>query len=194
MAVNASEGSRIAMLSVEDAQVRGREHGIDDYISQLNLFRVLLNYPDIARELNNTIIALVNSDSALSHRLRELIIMRIAWCTRSEYEWTQHWQVCLLFGLSETEIVAVKEWRTASCFDESDKAVLQATDETLAEGAISAEAWAKLELQFADPAALIVVVASIGNWLMFSQLLRSLHIPLEDGAPSWPPDGRPPLE
>ena len=43
--------SRIEMLSKEKALEVGREQGIDDYISQLNLFRVLLNYPRLAKEL-----------------------------------------------------------------------------------------------------------------------------------------------
>jgi hypothetical protein len=34
------------------------------------------------------------------------------------------------------------------------------------------------------------MVIAIGNWNMFSQLLRSVEIPLEDGVKDWPPDGR----
>ena len=54
--------SRIPLLSKEEALKRGQEQGIDDYIAQLNLFRVLLHAPEIARELNKTIITLVSSD------------------------------------------------------------------------------------------------------------------------------------
>ena len=131
----------------------------------------------------------MTSDDALSHRIRELIIMRVAWQTNSEYEWTQHWQVSLMFGLTEDEIVAVKDWENADCFDEADKTALAATDETLTQGMISEETFKRLEALLKDPAALIVTVASIGNWHMFSQLLRSLDIPLEEGADIWPPNG-----
>jgi hypothetical protein len=39
---------------------------------------------------------------------------------------------------------------------------------------------------------LIELVVAIGNWRLFSSLLRSLEIPLEDGVAPWPPDGKPP--
>lgn len=181
--------TRIALLSKEEALQRGREQGIDDYIAQMNLFRALLHYPEVAGELNRSIIALVSSDQVLSHRLRELIIMRVAWLSRSEYEWTQHWQVSIMFGLSPEEIVAVRDWPQAACFDATDAVVLAATDDTLAHGAIQPATWAELISLLPAPAAQITVVASIGNWHMFSQLLRSLDIPLEDGAMIWPPDG-----
>lgn len=181
--------SRIPLLSKEESLARGQAQGIDDYIAQLNLFRVLLHFPEIAKELNNSIIALVSSDSVLSHRLRELIIMRVAWVTQSEYEWTQHWQVCLMFDISEDEIVAVKDWQQSDCFDGTDKIVLKATDDVLNHGSIQQATWDKLSQLIPDPAAQITVVASIGNWQMFSQIMQSLTIPLEEGAMVWPPNG-----
>lgn len=194
MSEDKNMSNRIPFLSREEALMRGREQGMDDYISQLNLFRVLLHYPDIAVELNKSILALVSSDAALSHRLRELIIMRIAWITKSVYEWTQHWQVSLLFGLKEDEIVAVKDWKHSDLFDDHDRIVLQATDDTLTYGSIQQGTWDALVVHLPDPESQITVVASIGNWLMFAQLLKSLDIPLEDGAEVWPPDGIGPAE
>ena len=59
----------ITMLSKEEALTLGRELGINDYIAQMNLFRVLLNHPKIAKELNSTIIALVSSENASDEKL-----------------------------------------------------------------------------------------------------------------------------
>lgn len=184
---------RVPMLSKEDALARGREQGIDDYIAQMNMFRVLLNFPELAGELNKTIMTLVKSDQLLSHRLRELIIMRVSWLAASEYEWWQHWQASLWLGLTETELAAVQTWETADCFNEADKVVLSATDETLSKGVISTATWNKLVQVFPDIKAQIAIVTSIGNWHMFAQILRSLAVPLEEGAPIWPPLGIAPV-
>jgi alkylhydroperoxidase family enzyme len=184
---------RVPMLSKEDALARGREQGIDDYIAQMNMFRVLLNFPELAGELNKTIMTLVKSDQLLSHRLRELIIMRVSWLAGSEYEWWQHWQASLWLGLTETELAAVQTWETADCFNEADKVVLSATDETLSKGVISTATWNKLVQVFPDIRAQISIVTSIGNWHMFAQILRSLAVPLEEGAPVWPPLGVAPV-
>jgi hypothetical protein len=43
-----------------------------------------------------------------------------------------------------------------------------------------------------DPALLVELVVAIGNWSLFSSLLRSLKVPLEEGVAPWPPDGRSP--
>ena len=87
--------SRIPLLSKEEALQRGRELGISDYIAQMNIFRVLLNHPKLAGELNSTIISLVNGDKAVSDRLREIIIMRVSWKAYCDYEWSQHWMASL---------------------------------------------------------------------------------------------------
>jgi alkylhydroperoxidase family enzyme len=181
--------SRIEMLSKEDALEIGRKHGVDDYIAQMNLFRVLLNFPEVAAKLNQLIIALVSADEVLSHRLRELIIMRVAWLCNSKYEWTQHYQVSLIFEITEAELVAIRDWQDSDCFNEADRAVLQATDDTLLKGCIQHDSWQLLTKVLPDVAAQIAVVSSIGNWRMFAEILNSLEIPLEEGAAVWPPDG-----
>ena len=95
--------------------------------------------------------------------------------------------------MSPEEICSVKDWQNDSeFFDASDKVLLKATDETLESGAVSKATWDELAKHFPDAASQIAVVASIGNWFMFSQLLRSIEIPLEEGADVWPPDGIPP--
>ena len=70
--------------------------------------------------------------------------------------------------------------------------MLAATDETLATGTISAATWTECERHVGGAAELIELVVAIGNWRLFSSLLRSLEIPLEDGVAPWPPDGKPP--
>ena len=177
------------MLSKAEARERGIALGIDEYVAQLNLFRILLHYPDVAAEINKTIFTLMSSDGALSHRHRELIIMRVAWLSQSQYEWTQHWHAALFLGLTEDEVTAVRNWQEADLFDETDRIVLQATDDTLRLGSIQAGTWKTLAALLPEPASQITVVASIGNWHMAAQLMQSLDIPLEDDAVVWPPDG-----
>ncbi len=183
---------RIAMLSEAQALERGRQQGIDDYISRMNLFRVLLHRPALAGQLNGTIMALVGGEKVLGDRLRELIIMRVSWLTGCDYEWVQHWQASLYFGLTESELAAVRDWRDAPVFDSQERAALAATDELVQTGAIGPECWRALSAEV-DDESLLEVVACIANWHMFAQLLRALEVPLEPGLASWPPDGKAPV-
>ena len=117
--------------------------------------------------------------------------MRIGWRQGSLYEWTQHWRVAIQLGVTEADLLAVRNWTTAPDLGPAERAVLQATDETLESGRITADTWALLEKHVGGKAELLEVVACIGNWRLFSQLLQSLEIPLEDGVEAWPPDGVP---
>ena len=183
---------RIAMLNEDDALRRGRELGIDDYIAKMHLFRVLLNHPPVAREINSTIMALVGPDSTLGARLRELIIMRVSWVSSSVYEWTQHWMASLYLGLTEQELIAVKNWQPAECFNAADRAVLAAVDDTLMYGGITASTWEAIKKALPAVEQQIEVPVCIGNWHMAAQIIASLDIPLEDGFAPWPPNGQGP--
>ena len=72
------------------------------------------------------------------------------------------------------------------------KGKVQATDDVLQQGSISDEAWRECCKYVESEAERVELVLAIGNWGLFSQLLQSLNIPLEDGIESWPPDGKVP--
>lgn len=177
------------MLSVREAETRAREIGLRPSFARLNVFRVLLKHPHLAQRVVGLLTKLLFEDVALEPRLRELAIMRIAWMTGSEYEWAQHWRFCISVGLAESEVTAIRNWQDSQLFDSSDRAVLAAVDETVRRGCIADDTWSQCAKALGSEAALIELVLAIGNWMMFSQLLRSLKIPLESEMQSWPPDG-----
>jgi alkylhydroperoxidase family enzyme len=185
--------ARIPLLSKEEALQRGRELGINDYISQMNIFRVLLNHPKLAGELNSTIMILVSGEKSISDRLRELIIMRVSWKAHCDYEWSQHWLASLFFGLSELELSSISHWQQATCFSDDEKMVLAATDDLLDNGKISATHWSALKQLLQTDTAMIELVTCIGNWHMFAMILNALEIPLDEGMASWPPNGIAPI-
>ena len=158
-------------------------------MAELSIFRVLLHHPPVAKAVFGLLSTLL-FNSKLDLRLRELVIMRIGWVTGSVYEWTQHWRVAKALGVDEADLLAVREWRSADRFGDAERAVLAATDETLATGTISPETWKACEANVGGREDLLELVAAIGTWRMISSLLRSLEIPLEEGVEPWPPDGR----
>lgn len=184
--------SRVSRLSAEEAKHVAAEAGVPAYMADLSVFQVLLANPPVAAALNNLLSTLL-WNGTLDARLRELIIMRIGWVTGSVYEWTQHWRVAARLGVAPEDVLAVRDWQSSDRFGATERSVLQATDETLDAGTISTETWAACADAFAgDDAQLVELVVAIGNWRLFSSLLRSLDVPLEDGTAPWPPDGRHP--
>jgi alkylhydroperoxidase family enzyme len=179
---------RVAMVDVEVAARLGREIGLPAPMATRSAFRVLANNPPLLKAVFGQLTTLLLRNT-FDTRLRELMIMRIGWVTGSVYEWTQHWRVATTAGIAPEDVLAVRDWRASDRLTAADRAVLAATDESLAGRTISDTTWAEVTKHVTDPAQQVEFVVAMGNWTMFSMLLRNLEIPLEDGVAAWPPDG-----
>ena len=185
-----SSDALVPMLSPDEARQAAERAGIPTFLVRLNIFRVLLRRPRYAKGFSDAFGALLAGD-ALDARLRELAIMRIAWQTGSNYEWTQHWAIAQQVGISKEELVAVREGVDAPRFGEIERAVFEAVDAAVTGRAIPGDVLAVMKRHLTDDAVL-ELVAAIASWTMVSTLLRSLDIPLEEGVDPWPPEGVPP--
>jgi alkylhydroperoxidase family enzyme len=85
--------------------------------------------------------------------------------------------------------MAVRDWEHSEILGEAERLVLQATDETLATGAVSNGTIERCREVLGSDDAVVELVLAIGAWRTISQVARSLDIPLEEGVVSWPPDG-----
>jgi alkylhydroperoxidase family enzyme len=184
---------RLPLLSIEDAKAAAAAVGVPELAAELSVFRVWLHHPKLAKWLSDLLMGML-WEGRLDPRLRELVIMRLGWATRSDYEWTQHWRIALGLKVPEADILGVRDWRAHDGFGPAERAVLAAVDETLADGRVSPTTWgACVEHVSDDTEVLLELVSAIGLWRMISGILQSLDVPLEEGVDSWPPDGRGPV-
>ena len=179
---------RVAMVSLERAKALGEEIGLPAPMTTRSAFRVLANNPPLLKAVFGQLTTLLLRNT-FDTRLRELMIMRIGWVTGSVYEWTQHWRVATTAGIPPEDVLAVRDWRASDRLSAADKAILAATDESLAGKTVSDVTWAEVVKHVTDPAQQVEFIVAMGNWTMFSMLLRNLKIPVEDGVAIWPPDG-----
>jgi alkylhydroperoxidase family enzyme len=181
---------RIPLLKERDAVRAADDVGVAEIAARLNVFRAWLHHPPLAKWLHDLIMGLL-WQGKLDRRLRELIIMRLGWTTGSVYEWTQHWRIATeLLEIPGDDLLAAREWQTSDRFGDAERAVLQATDDVVSTGAISADTWSALTRHISsEPAVLLEIPACIATWHAVSVMLRSLEVPLEDGVAAWPPDG-----
>ena len=184
-------GVRVPMLERDAAVQAAQEVGVPDQLAVLNVFRLLLRRPRVAKGTSDLLLAMLFG-GALDSRLRELVIMRVGWVTGSGYEWAHHWRIAREAGVAEGDLLAVRDWAAHPTFRPAERAVLGATDEILREGAASEATVAELTGQLGPDAALEAVCV-VAGWSMVSTVLRSCAVPLEDGVEEWPPDGRAPV-
>jgi 4-carboxymuconolactone decarboxylase len=69
--------------------------------------------------------ALGGGDLALEFRLRELVILHVAWITQCEDIWTPHEEIARTVGVTEAQLASIQQFRSQSfAFNEREKCLL----------------------------------------------------------------------
>jgi AhpD family alkylhydroperoxidase len=115
----------------------------------------------------------------------ELVILRVAHNTGSDYERTQHERLALTAGLSEEEIRQVGDGPGWEGFSDFQRLLLRATDELHQDRMLGDELWDHLRQRLSD-AQLIELCMLVGHYEMLAMTLNSLRVQ-PDPLPSGPP-------
>jgi alkylhydroperoxidase family enzyme len=118
---------------------------------------------------------LAGDEARLEARVRELLILRVAWRTASGYEWNQHRRMGAEQGLSDAQIRAVREGPDATVWTPLERALLTAVDEMADTFAISEEIWDRLAASF-DAPQLFELLFVVGGYLCLAGVLNSLGL------------------
>ena len=150
----------------------------------LNIFRTLANYPKLAKRWMVFANHVLGKNS-LPPREREILILRIGWLCRAEYEWAQHVVIGKREGLSEDEIARIGTGPDAPGWSELDRALLRATDELHRDAFVSDATWSLLGKHL-NAQQLMDVVATVAQYNLVSWFLNSFGVQLEEGVPGFP--------
>jgi alkylhydroperoxidase family enzyme len=105
----------------------------------------------------------------------ELVILRVAHNTSSEYEWSQHERMGKRAGLSEEEISRVRAGAEAPGWSERRALLLRAADEMHEQRQIGPELWAQLSRHL-NEVLLIELCMLIGHYEMLAMTLNTLEV------------------
>jgi alkylhydroperoxidase family enzyme len=178
------------LLSIEDARAAGDAAGMPPRIAEANIMRFALRHPGVARVLADMIdVAVLNG--ALDARLREIAILRVGWRIGSVYEWSNHVALARRSGLSDAEILAVRE-ADAAVLSRGDLVVIAVVDDVLTSTSVSPETLAAARALLGDGDELLELVAIPGFYRAIGTLLLTFTVPLEDHVHPWEPDGTAP--
>jgi 4-carboxymuconolactone decarboxylase len=150
----------------------------------LNLYATMLNDPALygPRLKFGTYL---QRDSLLPPKTRELVIMRTAWLTRTEYEWGHHVESARKAGWSDADIQRIAAGPDAPGWSEEHAAVLRAVDELRREAFVSDRTWKTLKKSY-DTKQLFEIIFTSGGYTMTALAINSLGVQLEPGYPSIP--------
>jgi alkylhydroperoxidase family enzyme len=141
---------------------------------------VILRHPALAKAFltfnNHVAVA-----SSVSRRLRELLILRISWLRRSEYEFVQHLVLGRKAGLNEAELERVQVGPDAPGWDPVDADLVRAVDELHLDARIHDATWTRLSAHF-TVTQLMDVVFAVGCYEILAMAFKTFGVQLEPGA------------
>lgn len=168
-AASAFPSARDFVLSHHQADGARGMHGVG----------VVLRHPALAKAFltfNNH----VATASTLSKRTCELLILRVSWLQRSEYEFVQHLVLARNAGLTQPELERVQLGPDAAGWSPEDADLLRAVDELHADATIQDETWARLSTYF-SAAQLMDLVFAIGCYGVLAMAFKTFGVQLEPG-------------
>lgn len=114
----------------------------------------------------------------LEPRQRELMVLRVAWRTRSEYEWVQHARLASRYDITPAEIERIAGDWTASDWTPLEADLLAATDQLIDTTRIDDPTWARLAEAF-DEAALVELLFVVGTYTCLAMVFNGLGVQLD---------------
>ena len=143
-----------------------------------NIFRTLAHHEKLAKRwlvFANHILA----KSTLSHRDREIAILRAGFLAKSGYEWGQHVVIGKAAGLTDEELEGIKTGESAGCWSDQEKQIIKAANELHGDVFISDDTWAGLEKNYSTQQ-IMDLVFTCGQYRMLAGALNSFGVQLDD--------------
>ncbi len=127
----------------------------------------------------------INRVSTLTPRHREMLILRIGWDCRSEYEWAQHVGSVGRARDHGVDPVRVAQGPDAPGVDPFDATILRAVDELYQDAIVSDRTWAALASRF-DTRQLMSAVYTASSYRATSMSLRTYGVQIETSDERFP--------
>ena len=122
----------------------------------------------------------------LTPHQRELLILRMGWNCRSEYEWAKHVGSVGRAREQGLDPARIAEGPQASIWDPLDRSLLQASDELYRDGLVSDATWKTLSERL-DIGSVMSAVFATSDYRAISMSLNAYGVQLEDGDERFPP-------
>jgi 4-carboxymuconolactone decarboxylase len=119
--------------------------------------------------------------SKLPARVREILILRIAWLRHAEYEYVAHVALGKRAGLTDAEVDLIQRGPRAEGLSAGDADLLRAVDELKAEARLSRDTWAALSQVF-DEQQMLEIIFIVGCYETLAMALNSCAVQLDTEA------------
>jgi len=142
-----------------------------------NVLAVLMHHPRLVGPwlaYNDVLLR----DSTLAPRQRELLILRVAWRARSNYEWLQHVRLGKQVEITDEEIEAISRGSRAASFTPLEADLIEAADQLMEGHCVHDATWARLA-EHLEPHQLVELVFVVGTYTCLAMAFNSFGLALD---------------
>ena len=150
----------------------------------LNILRTIAHLPRLLGPFLGFAAALAQQGE-LCRRDSELLALRAAWNSRSDFEWGHHVLYARAAGLDDREIGNVARGPSSPDWSERDRTLLLAADQLHARQQIEDAVWDVLAAHWTE-AQRVEIAFVVGQYTMLSMVANSTGVELEPGLDSLP--------
>ncbi|MGY3361866.1 4-carboxymuconolactone decarboxylase [Bradyrhizobium sp. GM0.4] len=171
---------RIAPLS--DAELtREQAEALEPYFwgNTSNLMRTLAHNPEALSRFTPWVSYFCSRLMQLPPRAKEIVILRTGFLCRSGYEWAHHVNTGKRAGLTESEILGIKQGAQAG-WSPAEAVLIQAADELIREHFIADATWAELRRHYSEKECMDVVYTA-AYYAQLSMVLNTFGVQLDEG-------------
>jgi alkylhydroperoxidase family enzyme len=144
----------------------------------LNMSRLLARHPQMALALLE-FGRKAKAATEIAPRLREIVIMRVAWLTRTDYVWGPHQKDMLKLGMDAAHIEGARLGPAALVWTEAERTALRAADELVRTYDVTDETWRALAASYSEKQ-VFDILAVVGQYMVFALLFNVAGLRLED--------------
>jgi len=147
-----------------------------DAVPVPNVLGTLLHHPTLAGPFlayNNVLL----QTPTLEPRVRELMILRVAWRTRSRYEFVQHARLAARLGITEDEVAAIGD-SDGGAWSTLERALLDATDQLIDRYRVDDATWNRLAERL-DERQLVELVFVVGTYVGLAMAFNSFGLQVD---------------
>jgi alkylhydroperoxidase family enzyme len=175
--MSALEAGRSALLS-DELQLALDSRDVARLAAVLpNAITTMLYSPDLAGAWLAFNGALLRGIS-LPPRLRELVVLRVAWRCRSEYEWRQHARMAPRYRISEDEVARIATDDCDGPWKAGEADVLAFVDQLLTHHCVDTATWERAAGQL-DDAQLVELPFVVGAYATLAMAFNVFRIQLD---------------
>lgn len=167
-------------------QSRWKEGGKD--ARGMHLLGGFASYPALAKAFL-TFNCHVAANSTLSAREREILILRLAWLRKAEYEYYQHVVLGLRAGLTEQEMEQLRVGSSSPEWSAGDADLVRVSEELVANAEVTDDTWERLSACYSQQQ-IMDMVFLVGCYEVIAMASKSFGTTAEPDTGSLPADIR----